>query len=78
MIQTNTGEQAPRGRTPRISPEGTKQRDLMVRMPAAIHTALVERRKTTGKSLNQFAVDALVEALKHDDRTEPTTNAPQN
>jgi predicted HicB family RNase H-like nuclease len=78
MIQTNTGEQAPRGRTPRISLEGTTQRIVTVRMPAEVHTALVERRRTAGKSLNQFAVDALVEALKHVDRTEPTTNAPQN
>ncbi len=53
-----------RGRTPRLSAPGTRQRIITVRLPAELHSRLVaERSRPGGKSLNAIVIETLNAAL---------------
>jgi predicted HicB family RNase H-like nuclease len=62
MIANN--DKKPRGQKPRISQNETGERMATIRMPACLHTRLVNAsRGAKAKSLNAFAVEAIESAI---------------
>ena len=68
------------GPKPRVSTSETGERQFVVRMPATLHTRLINAsRGAKAKSLNAFSVEAIeaaVEAIESEQTTNTATNEP--